>query len=104
MRENRDLALLLATVAAVSVTMDPVNTLGPAYATKLFHRPDTMAGVLIGAFGLGAVVASVFPAGDRDTPFARVGVMVGLLAAGMVGFAVTPRLAIGLGNVPEEVP
>jgi MFS family permease len=91
-RDNRELALLLATVAAVSITMDPVNTLGPAYATALFHRPDTVAGVLIGAFGVGAVVASVFPAAHADTPYAGVGALVAVLATGMVGFALMPAM------------
>lgn len=95
-RENRDLALLLATVAAVSITMDPVNTLGPVFATRIFHRPDTIAGVLIGAFGAGAVLASFLPGGHADTPYGRVGMMVFLLAAGMTGFAIAPGFALGL--------
>src|SRR5438045_8331145 len=39
----RDPALmtLLAVVAAVSITIDPVSTLTPAFATRFFHRPDT---------------------------------------------------------------
>ncbi|HEX8904467.1 MAG TPA: MFS transporter [Longimicrobiaceae bacterium] len=95
-RENRELALLLVTVAAVSITMDPVNTLGPVFATKVFHRADTMAGVLIGAFGCGAVLASLLPGGHADTPYARVGMMVAVMAAGMTGFALAPGLWMAL--------
>jgi MFS family permease len=95
-RERRELGLLLGTVAAVSITMDPVNTLGPAFATQLFHRPDTAAGVLIGAFGAGAVLASVFPAAHPDTPYARVGALVALLGAGMAGFALAPAYGVAL--------
>lgn len=39
------LVLLLATVAAVSVSLDPVNTLTPAFATHVFGRADTFSGV-----------------------------------------------------------
>jgi MFS family permease len=95
-RDNRDLALLLVTVAAVSITMDPVNTLGPVFAREIFHRADTLAGVLIGAFGGGAVLASFLPGAHADTPYARVGMMVALLAAGMSAFAIAPALGIAL--------
>jgi predicted MFS family arabinose efflux permease len=95
-RDNRDLALLLATVAAVSITTDPVNTLSPVFATGVFHHPDTLAGGLIGAFGAGAVLASFLPGGSLDTPYATVGMMVGLMAAGMTAFALAPSLGIAL--------
>lgn len=95
-RDDRELALLLAAVAAVSITMDPVNTLGPIFATQLFGRPDTVAGVLIGAFGAGAVLASFFPAARSDTPLPRVGVLIGVMALGMAGFAVAPGFGVSL--------
>ncbi|HET7461646.1 MAG TPA: MFS transporter [Longimicrobium sp.] len=96
-RDDRELALLLAAVAAVSITMDPVNTLGPVFATQLFHRPDTVAGVLIGAFGAGAVVASFFPAAHPGTPLSRVGVLIAVMAAGMAAFAFAPGFGVALG-------
>lgn len=95
-RGDRELALLLAAVASVSITMDPVNTLGPVFATQLFHRPDTVAGVLIGAFGAGAVLASFFPAAHADTPLGRVGMLIGVMAAGMAAFAFAPGFALAL--------
>lgn len=95
-RDDRELALLLAAVASVSITMDPVNTLGPVFATQLFHRPDTVAGVLIGAFGAGAVLASFFPAAHPDTPLSRVGVLIGVMAAGMAAFAFAPGFGVAL--------
>lgn len=95
-RDDRDLALLLLAVASVSITMDPVNTLGPVFATALYHRPDTVAGVLIGAFGGGAVLASFFPAARPDTPLPRVGVLIAVMAAGMAGFALAPSFGVAL--------
>ena len=81
------LAILLGVVAVVSLTMDPVSTLTPAIATRFFHRPDTYAGILIGAFGTGAVIGSVVPLHDTDAPGRRIAVMLALLAAGMIAFA-----------------
>ena len=44
LRQDSSLAILLVVVAAVSLTMDPVSTLTPAFATRYFHKPDTFAG------------------------------------------------------------
>lgn len=90
---RHDLALLLAVVAAVSVALDPITTVGPAFATQVFHRSDTVAGYLIGAFGVGAVAASVVPLGHPARPYRLIAIMLGLLGAGMAGFAFSPTLA-----------
>ena len=95
--QDRALLTLLIVVAAVSLTMDPVSTLTPAFATQFFHRPDTFAGTLIGAFGAGAVIASVVPLHDTDAPGRRIAMMLGLLCAGMIAFALLPGLAPALG-------
>ncbi len=97
--------LLLATVAAVSLSLDPVNTLTPAFATHVFGRADTFAGVLIGAFGVGAVVASVLPAGatsrDGSRPPSRVipGALL-LFGGGIVAFAFAPGLGVAYAALP----
>lgn len=57
-RADRALLLPLIVVGLVSLTADPVNTLSPAFATRLFGQPDTFTGFLVGAFGAGAVVAA----------------------------------------------
>lgn len=93
-REDHFLAVLLVVVAAVSLTMDPVSTLTPAFATRFFHHPDTWAGYLIGAFGLGAVIASVVPLHERKAPERRIGLMLLLLGGGMIAFGLTPTIAI----------
>jgi len=45
----------LLIVTAVGFASDPINTEAPAFA-RAFGKPDTWAGVIIGAFGTGAVV------------------------------------------------
>jgi MFS family permease len=45
-------------VAMASVATDPVATLTPVLAEQVYGSPDTYAGLLIGAFGLGAVTAA----------------------------------------------
>ncbi|HWC73848.1 MAG TPA: MFS transporter [Gemmatimonadales bacterium] len=85
------LALLLATVMAASLTMDPVMTVTPEFSKQIFHRADVLTGYLIGAFGLGAVLASVFPVHrPKDRSIAILFVVFG---AGMVAFALSPALA-----------
>ena len=64
-REQPRLVLLLATIAAVSLSLDPVNTLTPGFATRVFGRADTFAGVLIGAFGWGRSRPRCFRSGRR---------------------------------------
>ena len=96
LRRDKHLVILLVIVAAVSLAMDPVNTLTPAYATKFFHRPDTFAGLLIGAFGAGAVIGSVIPLRDTRYPGRRIALMLTIFAAGMIGFALLPTISLAL--------
>ncbi len=93
-RRDGSLLILLVIVAAVSITMDPVSTLTPQYAAQLFHKPDTFAGALIGAFGLGAVIGSVIPLRDTHEPGRRIALMLAVFSAGMIAFALLPMLAL----------
>ncbi|GJG86977.1 hypothetical protein tb265_21580 [Gemmatimonadetes bacterium T265] len=104
-RREPQLVLLLAVVAAVSVSLDPVNTLTPAFATRVFGRADTFAGVLIGAFGVGAVIASLLPANapadeDAGAPSRVLPVALLLFGAGLADFALAPRLGVALAALP----
>ena len=85
------LVLLLAAVMAASLAMDPVTTVTPEFSKQIFHRSDVLTGYLIGAFGVGAVIASIFPIHrpkDRS-----IGLLFGVFGVGMVGFALAPGLA-----------
>jgi MFS family permease len=94
-RRDRRLMILLAAIAAVSISMDPVATLTPSFAKQIFHRADTMSGALMGTFGAGAVLASLFPY-EQDRRLGRmIGPMLALMGAGMIAFALMPGLWAG---------
>lgn len=96
LRRDLRLAALLGVVASVSFALDPVSTLAPAFATRVFHHSDTLAGYLIGAFGAGAVIAAVFATGRSETPYRRIAIMLGLLAGGIASFAVLSPLLLAV--------
>lgn len=65
LREQPVLAGLLLIVAAIAISADPFGTLAPFLAETVLGRPDTDAGGIAGAFGLGAVVAAILLRTDR---------------------------------------
>jgi MFS family permease len=83
----------LCVVAAIAVSGDPVNTLTPEFATTAYHHADTFAGVLIGAFGVGSVVAAL--RSGRAGPRRAVWSMVAMGLA-TVAFGLSPTLWTGL--------
>jgi MFS family permease len=95
-RRTPQLAVLFLAGGAASMTIDPVNTLSPAFATEVYGRSDTVAGWLIGAFGAGAVVAAFVMASRGITGNGRLARLLVLLGVGMAGFAVAPWLAVGM--------
>ena len=94
-RADARLFALFMAIAAVSLTVDPVTTLTPAFSTEVFHRADTLTGFLVGAFGVGAVaaVSLVRRIGARETTMA---LTLLLLAAGMAAFGLAPTVAFAL--------
>jgi MFS family permease len=90
--DPRLLAFLLI-VAAVGFASDPVNTEAPAFA-HAFGRPDTDAGYIIGAFGVGAVTAALLLTGRSAGSGRRMRLTLLLLGSGIIGFAVVPSLAV----------
>lgn len=87
------LALLLS-VLALSLTVDPVSTLTPGFVTRIFHAHDALVGVLVGAFGVGAVLA-VFAVGRGNADVTRrLAVTLGVLGIGMACFAAAPTFAL----------
>jgi MFS family permease len=88
------LRMMLFAVAAVSIASDPVVTLGPTFARDVFHRRGADAGLVVAAFGVGAILAAVLLARwfrgpsrkrVRGVPFAMI-----LFAAGVAAFAWVP--------------
>ena len=93
--EPRLLAFLLI-VTAVGFASDPINTESPAFA-HAFHRPDTDAGYLIGAFGAGAVCAALVLAGRTAGTRRRMATTLLLLGLGVIGFSLSPWLGLAYG-------
>jgi MFS family permease len=80
-------------VASVSAGSDPVNTESPALAHAFGHT-SSWAGTLVGAFGVGAVVAAFVFAGRIGGTRRRMAFTLGVMAAGMVAFAASPWLPL----------
>ena len=92
-RARPRLLWLLFVVLAAGFASDPVNTEAPAFANAFGH-PDTWAGLIIGAFGAGAVCAAIVTAGREGSPRLTVLTLV-LLATGITLFCLSPSLLVG---------
>jgi MFS family permease len=90
-RARPRLLWLLFVVLAAGFASDPVNTEAPAFA-HAFGHPDTWAGLIIGAFGAGAVAAAILTAGRQGSPRQTVVTLL-LLATGITVFSLSPALA-----------
>jgi len=86
--------LLLIAAGTLSMAMDPIMTLSPAFADRVFGRPDTWAGYLVGAFGIGAILATL-RTGGMPSPRSVVLHML-ILGIGGLGFALTPSGEVAL--------
>ena len=95
LEQPRLLGFLLI-VTAVGFASDPVNTESPAFA-HAFHHRDTWAGLVIAAFGAGAVSAAFLLAGRVAGSPRRMLVTLALLAGGVAAFSVSPSLWLGFG-------
>ena len=95
-RRDRNLALPLLVVGAIAVSVDPVATLGPAYAEQLLHRPDSWAGYLMAAFGIGAVSTALVVGGREIENWNALVARLFLLFAGLVAFGLAPTSPIAL--------
>ncbi len=88
--------MLLFAVVALSLTADPVNTLTPGFVTQLFDRKDTLVGVLVGAFGLGAVLAVFATSRVKGRTDGRLAAMLGILGVGIFAFAFAPSFGFAV--------
>jgi MFS family permease len=95
LRRDPRLLAYLGIVAIVGFASDPVNTESPAFAHAFGHS-DTWAGVLIGAFGAGAVTAAFFVAGRVAGSRTRMAATLALLGGGIVVYSLTPWLELAL--------
>ena len=95
MRDKR-LAGLLYVIAAVNLATDPPTTIGPAFISGPLHHRDSLSGLLVGAFGIGAVVAA-FTVSHRLRGSRR-GIMttLAIAGAGTACFAISPDLELAL--------
>jgi MFS family permease len=95
LRRRPLLAALLAVSATAAVASDPVATLAPAFAEQVLDVSDVVGGYLLGAFGLGAVLAAVVVAGRVGTR-AALAVRLAALGVGIAGFGLAPSIAVAL--------
>jgi MFS family permease len=98
LRANPRLAGYLGIVMAVGMTSDPINTESPAIA-HVFGYPPVWAGAVVGAFGLGAVLAAVLTSdriGGSDRHLVR---SLFLFGSGMLLMAISPWLPLALAFV-----
>ncbi len=97
-RDRPELAVMLFIVAACGVAADPPATLGPEIASS-YGGGDALAGLILGGFGFGAVLAAFLAGAEARRHHRRVAILLGVLAAGLVAFAVSPWLALTLLGV-----
>ena len=93
--DPRIVALLVAT-AALSFTLDPISTLAPAYAREVLHRPDTLAGWLLGTFGVGSVLAAFTLTGRIHRSWRRLAAALGCFGGAVAVYALSPGLWLAL--------
>lgn len=87
---------LLVVVAVCSIAIDPVYTLTPELAIDVFGGSQQTVGLLVGAFGTGAVLTAVFVVSRLKTVPYVLGISLTVLAAGMGLLAVAPTLPLAL--------
>jgi MFS family permease len=96
-REQPRLLAFLLIVTAVGFASDPVNTESPAFANEFgLHPASRWAGIIVGAFGAGAVTAAFLVAGRVAGSRWRMVGTLSMLTAGIVGFALSRTIWLGL--------
>jgi MFS family permease len=95
-RSDRRLMALLYVIAAVALCTDPAVTLGPAFMSRELHHSDSLSGLLVGAFGIGAVIAAFTISHRLRGTRSGIAGTLGLAAIGCAAFAVAPELVLAL--------
>lgn len=98
-RAQPRLVAFLLIVAAIGFTSDPVNTESPAFAHAYGlgagHHIRIWSGLIVGAFGAGAVTAAFLVAGRARESRRRMAATLTMMSIGIAGFAVSPTIWIG---------
>jgi MFS family permease len=95
-RERPRLLAFLLIVTAAGFASDPVNTESPAFARAFALAPlDLWAGIIIGIFGAGAVLAAFLLAGRVAGSAFRMLVTLTMLGGGIIGFCLAPNMWVG---------
>ena len=95
-RRDPLLGPLLVAVAAVSVAVDPVSNLTPAFTVDIYGRPDTFTGMLIGAFGLGAALTAALVVTKVKASFRSIAVGMTGLGTAIALFGLSTHANMGL--------
>lgn len=97
LRRTPYMMVLLAVVAAIGWSSDPLNTLTPPVA-ELLGGGEALVGVLVGAFGGGAAVAGTIVTRVRERLGASRQAVAGLttFSAGVAAFGLSPSAAVAL--------
>ena len=98
-RQTDTVVPLLVVVAVSSIAIDPVYTLTPELAIDVFGGTQQTTGLLVGAFGTGAVLTAVLVAPRLKAVPHLLGASLTTLAAGMGLLAVAPTLPVALGGL-----
>lgn len=101
-RDRRVRTMLLG-VAAVAIAMDPVVTLSPTFAQHVFERRAADAGLLVAAFGTGAIVTALALHRAFRAPASRryrtLTASMLVYAGGLVGFALSPSFWVAFASL-----
>lgn len=90
---------LLVVVAVSSIAVDPVYTLTPELAIDVFGGDEQTTGLLVGAFGTGAVLTAVFVVSRVRGVRRLLPLSLSILGGGMLLVAVAPGLPVALAGL-----
>jgi MFS family permease len=97
-REQPRLAAFLLIIVAVGFASDPVNTMSPAFAHAFGAGEGHLklvSGLIVGAFGIGAVIAALLVAGRELFSRRQMAAALVVFAGGITGFSLSPWLWLG---------
>jgi len=91
------IAVLLLIVASCGIAADPPSTLGPEVAHD-FGGGDTLAGVILGCFGAGAVLGAFLAGKEATRHHRKVAITLAVLFVGTIVFGLSPWLWLTLAG------